>query len=130
MEWTYNNASINDEMLRDYVAFVYLIENTKTGRKYIGKKRLFFVSRKKVKGRKNRKVVKKHSDWKTYYGSNKTLETDRLLYGDDVFKRTILCLCKSLGEASYHEDYPLFERIREKWFFDKESELPCKRGKR
>ena len=68
MEWTYNNASINDEMLRDYVAFVYLIENTKTGRKYIGKKRLFFVSRKKVKGRKNRKVAKKHSDWKTYYG--------------------------------------------------------------
>ena len=53
----------------NFFGFVYRITRVDTGRSYIGKKQLVFTRRKKVKGRVNRKHVKKESDWKDYTGS-------------------------------------------------------------
>ena len=59
-----------------FFGFVYKITRRDTGRSYIGKKQLIFTERRKVKGRVNRKHVKKESDWKTYTGSCEELNTE------------------------------------------------------
>ena len=59
-----------------FFGFVYRIVRKDTGRSYIGKKQLIFTRRMKVKGRKNRKHVKKESDWKDYTGSCDELNTE------------------------------------------------------
>jgi len=83
--------------------FVYCVENTLTGRKYIGKKFFWKVLRRKVAGRKNRKVVKSESDWKKYYGSNKELLEDLRINGEEHFKRSIVRICNNKTECAYYE---------------------------
>lgn len=102
-EWTYQNKPLDEEILSEYVAFVYCITNLKDGRKYYGKKRLQFTRHKKVKGRKNRKRVVTTSDFKTYWGSSKELLVDIDTLGKENFKREIILLCKTLTESSYWE---------------------------
>ena len=62
----YHNVVRMNEDLKplDFFGFVYRITRKDTGRSYIGKKQMVFTRRKKVKGRVNRKHVKKESDWK------------------------------------------------------------------
>jgi len=88
--------------------FVYLIENTITGRKYIGRKYFTAAGYKQVNGK--RKKIRKPSDWATYYGSNETLKEDVSILGEDKFVRTILHLCKTKSECSYLETYEIFNR--------------------
>jgi len=88
--------------------FVYLIENTITGRKYIGRKYFTQAGYKQVNGK--RKKIRKPSDWATYYGSNETLKEDVSILGEDKFVRTILHLCKTKSECSYLETYEIFNR--------------------
>ena len=88
--------------------FVYLIENTITGRKYIGRKYFKQAGYKQVNGK--RKKIRKPSDWATYYGSNETLKEDVSILGEDKFVRTILHLCKTKSECSYLETYEIFNR--------------------
>jgi len=101
--WTYQGREICDEDADGYAAFVYIITNLETGRKYIGKKNLHFTRSKKVKGKTRRKREKKPSDWKTYWGSNTTLIADVTELGEDKFKREILHFCKTRGTANYLE---------------------------
>lgn len=54
----------------DWLGFVYRIIDRTNGVQYIGKKQFWMTRRVKVKGRKNRKVTKKESDWKTYTSSS------------------------------------------------------------
>jgi hypothetical protein len=105
--WLYNNAPL-EEIPEGFVSFVYLITNEVTGRKYIGKKLFKFTRSTKKKGKRVKKQV--DSDWKDYYGSNKELNEHVELYGKDKFKREILYLCKSKGEASYLEAKEQFAR--------------------
>ena len=105
--WLYNNTPL-EEIPDGYVAFVYLITNEVTGRKYIGKKLFKFTRSTKKKGKRVKKQV--DSDWLSYYGSNKELNEHVELYGKDKFKREILYLCKSKGEASYLEAKEQFAR--------------------
>ena len=88
--------------------FVYMIENTITGRKYIGRKYFTQAGYKQVNGK--RKKIRKPSDWETYYGSNETLKEDVSILGEDKFVRTILHLCKTKSECSYLETYEIFNR--------------------
>ena len=89
-------------------AFVYIITNTKTNKKYVGKKTLFFAKSKKLKnGRRKRSTV--NSDWKSYYGSNKELLSDIELLGKENFTREIVRFCYSKGEANYHEAFLQFK---------------------
>ena len=101
IDWTYKEKQFDESMIGDSYGFVYLITNTVTNRKYIGKKLFYFTKTKQVKGK--RKRVKTDSDWKDYYGSNEELKKDVKEFGSDNFKREILHLCKSKGECGYLE---------------------------
>ena len=105
------------ELPEDCVGFVYIITNTVTGRKYIGKKLAKFskTTYKTVKlknGTKKRKKIKGkiESDWQDYYGSSDHLKADIELLGKEKFKREILYYCKSKAETSYVEAREQFSR--------------------
>lgn len=109
MSWQYQGNFIN-ELPDDCVGFVYLITNTVSGRKYIGKKLAKFskTTYKVVKlknGNKKRKKIRSKidSDWREYYGSNEELNRDVVLFGAEKFTREILYLCGSKATCSYIE---------------------------
>lgn len=108
--WTHNGKEIS--MLPDTCeAFVYLITNTLTGKKYIGKKLAKFKTTKPpLKGRKNKRRGTKESDWREYWGSSDSLQQDVAELGEDKFTREILYFCPSRGVASYLEAKEQFDR--------------------
>jgi hypothetical protein len=116
MSWTYQGSLVS-ELPEDCIGFVYLITNTVTGRKYIGKKLAKFskTTYKTVKlknGTKKKKKIKSKidSDWQEYYGSSIELTKDIGNLGVDKFTREILYYCKSKAETSYIEARTQFER--------------------
>ena len=116
MSWYYRKKII-ETLPEDCVGFVYLITNTETGRKYIGKKLAKFskttyktVTLKNGTKKKKRIKTKIDSDWREYYGSNDQLNKDVQQLGADKFKREILFYCKSKAECSYVEAREQFRR--------------------
>jgi hypothetical protein len=116
MSWLYENQTI-EVLPEDCVGFVYLITNTLSGRKYVGKKLSKFskTSYKVVKlknGKKKRKKIKSKidSDWQQYYGSNIELNKDIEQLGSENFTREILYYCRSKAECSYVEAREQFNR--------------------
>lgn len=107
LPWIYQGASF-EEVPKGIVSFVYLLTDTITGKKYIGKKSFVTVSTEMVKGR--RKHTRRESDWKKYYSSN--LDIMALVKGGNHarFTREILHLCKTKGTASYLEAKEIFAR--------------------
>jgi hypothetical protein len=105
--WIHNDIPL-DEIPEGYLAFVYLITNLTNGKKYVGKKLFRFTRSRKTKGKRVKKTV--DSDWKSYYGSNKELQADVEQLGSEQFRREVLHLCKSKGEASYLEAKEQFLR--------------------
>lgn len=84
--------------------FIYLITNTVTGKKYIGKKQCVSkFKRKPLKGKKNKRIEYKESDWKTYTSSSESLNADILKLGIDSFKFEIIKACGSKWELAYEE---------------------------
>ena len=82
MTWLYQNTVV-ETLPEDCVGFVYIITNTISGRKYIGKKLAKFskTTYKTVKlknGTKKKKKIRSKidSDWRDYYGSNIELNKD------------------------------------------------------
>lgn len=108
--WIYKGKEITEADIEGYTNFVYLITNTKTGRKYIGKKTFRFKKTKKVKGKLRKQRTLKESDWRDYYSSSSFLNLDVDTLGKENFKREILYLCKSKGTASYYEGYEIMIR--------------------
>jgi hypothetical protein len=109
MTWTYQGNPV-EELPDDCVGFVYMITNTISGRKYIGKKLAKFskTTTKTVKlknGTKKKKKIRSKidSDWRTYYGSSPELTKDVVALGSENFSREILFICKSKAECSYIE---------------------------
>lgn len=109
MVWLFENQTV-EVLPEDCVGFVYIITNTVTGKKYIGKKLAKFskTSYKVVKlknGKKKRKKIRSKidSDWQQYYGSNDQLNEDIKQLGNDKFTREILFYCRSKAECSYVE---------------------------
>ena len=93
-----------------YRGFVYCITNLKTDQYYIGKK--FFhsmLTRKPLKGRKNKRHELVESNWQDYWGSCRRLQEDIQKYGKDNFKREILICCESKFELAYQEAKIQFE---------------------
>jgi hypothetical protein len=116
MSWLYENQTI-EILPEDCIGFVYLITNTLSGRKYVGKKLAKFskTSYKVIKlknGKKKRKKIKSKidSDWQQYYGSNIELNKDIEQLGSENFTREILYYCRSKAECSYVEAREQFNR--------------------
>jgi len=101
--WTWRGQSFTENDVGKWFGFVYEITNTITGKRYIGRKYFYSTNRVKQKGKKNRKIVRKQSDWQKYYGSSKTLIADIELHGKENFKREILSLHEGRGDVNYHE---------------------------
>ena len=92
------------EIPTESMGFIYKITNIINNKKYIGKKLLKFkVTKKPLKGNKNKRRSLKESDWKTYTGSCNQLNEDIAKTGKEHFKFEILCWCKSKSELSYEE---------------------------
>ena len=118
MTWYYDGKEL-EEPPDDAFGFVYLIECTKNGKKYYGKKLLTKAGYKQVKGK--RKKIRKESDWKTYFGSSKELLSDVEIMGEKQFKREILRFCKSRGECNYFESKYILESdaiLNDKYYND------------
>lgn len=110
-EWYYEGKIFELDTDSDYVGFVYLIENKKNNKKYIGKKNFYRTKTlPKTKTRKRRTKSIVESDWKNYYGSSIDLKKDVDLYGKSNFERTILHLCTNKAELSYKEGEEQFKR--------------------
>lgn len=111
--WYYEGKEIDESDLEGYIGFVYLITNNTNNKKYIGKKLLKKTRTKKVKGKRNKKVVT-DSDWRDYYGSNAALKEDVERLGPENFKREILRLCKTKGTCNYWEaKYQIINQVLE-----------------
>lgn len=100
----------------DYLGFVYIIKNKKSGKLYIGKKVFWNNTKTRLTkkelaeqtgpGRKStHKVVTKESNWKFYWGSSKELLEDIKELGTSNFEKKILKLCKSKKEMTFFEMY-------------------------
>ena len=109
-DWQYNGKEVS-ELPENCVGFVYLITNITNNKKYIGKKLARFkVTKKPLKGKKNKRHSTKESDWRTYWGSSDRLNEDVAQLGTDNFTREILYYCESKGELSYLEAKEQFDR--------------------
>lgn len=116
MTWLHKGEVV-ETLPEDCVGFVYLITNTVSGRKYIGKKlakfsRTTYKTVKLKNGNKKKKKIKGkiESDWQTYYGSSDELLKDVESLGSDKFIREILHYCNSKALTSYLEAKEQFER--------------------
>lgn len=110
LSWTHQGEDIAELDLSDYVAFVYVIEHTETGKRYFGKKRLRKkIKRKPLKGKKRSRIAYLESDWRDYWGSNDLLLAEVEKLGSSAFTREILRFCKTLAESSYYEAKIQFE---------------------
>ena len=116
MDWIYENTVV-ETLPEDCIGFVYLITNSISGRKYIGKKLAKFskTTYKTVKlknGTKKKKKIRSKidSDWREYYGSSPELSKDVAELGAENFTREILFYCKSKSECSYIEAREQFSR--------------------
>ena len=96
---------------------VYMI-TAENGKKYIGKKQIYSVRKRKFgkkesalvtdKRKKLYEMVKKESDWKTYTGSNKELNDD--IKNGASYKKEILYYCRDKKQLAYLETKELFVR--------------------
>ena len=106
MTWLYKGAPY-EEPAEEYYGFVYKITNLTTEKTYIGKKLFWFKKTKTLKGKKKRYLAP--SDWKTYFGSSKSVQQDVEQLGEQMFRREIIKLCKNKGECSYYEAKAQFD---------------------
>jgi len=95
----------------DTFGFIYEITNTVTSKKYIGKKQCKSkLKRKPLKGKKNKRIEIKESDWKEYTSSSSELNEDIKKFGKDKFIFKILRACGSKWELAYFEIREQLER--------------------
>lgn len=91
--------------------FIYEITNIINNKKYIGKKqKLSKFKKKPLKGRKNKRIEIKESDWREYTSSSAELNEDISKYGKDKFVFKILRACHSKWELAYFEIKEQLER--------------------
>ena len=89
--------------VNEWFGFVYRIIDKTTNQEYIGKKQFFRTTRRKVKGRKNRRVVKTPSKWENYTSSSSHVNQAIEDKGIENFEFIIESLHKTKASLSYAE---------------------------
>ena len=118
--WLYQNKEIKEltDMPENTFGFIYEVTHLPTGRKYLGKKQLISVT-KKALGKKElalitdkraskSKIVRKESDWKTYYGSHAEIKQLIKEGKQSEFSREILIFTPNKKLHTYYENKFLF----------------------
>ena len=118
--WLYQNKEIKEltDMPEDIFGFIYEVTHLPTGRKYLGKKQLISVTKKPLgkkelalitdKRASKSKVVRKESDWKTYYGSHSEIKSLIKEGKQSEFSREILIFTPNKKLHTYYENKFLF----------------------
>lgn len=107
--WIYNGVPFTEAPDKAF-GFVYRITNTKTGKKYLGRKQFESRRRKpltkkqKDAGRVKRTVIKSESNWKEYTGSNTPLNEDIKNNTKNTFLFEILVVCYTKGQCNFVEE--------------------------
>jgi len=91
-----------------FIGFVYEITNTLNGMKYIGRKQMWYLSKKKSK--KTGKRMKIMYPWKSYTGSSDALNAEIEEFGKENFKFKILRLYKGKAGLRYGETEMIVKR--------------------
>jgi hypothetical protein len=129
MNWTLQQNPIEEisDFPNNTFGFVYKVNHIPTGKSYIGKKVLFHnrkvkLTKKQLKeyegvvGRRpSYKIAIKESDWKTYWGSNKSLK--ELMANEPIenFERSILKCTPTKKQLTYFElKYQMIYQVLEK----------------
>ena len=134
--WLYKEKVINsiDDFPTDTFGYIYMVTHTPSGVSYLGKKSLYHNVKRKLtkkelaempvtRGRKVlTEVVKKESDWKTYFGSAKPILALIKDGKQEEFTRQILQLVPNKKLLTYYECKYLFTHDvlenPDKWFND------------
>ena len=95
----------------DYFGFVYRVTDLTNDMEYLGRKQFHSHTRKKVKGRKNRKRIIKEGKWREYTTSSKIINELIIEHGIVRFKFEIISLCKTKGDLSYREAQLQWEEL-------------------
>lgn len=126
--WIYKEKEIKEltDFPEDTYGFIYKVTHIPSGKKYIGKKVLFFernvpLSKKQLeelkeerreegkRGKTPTKIkIRKESDWKTYYGSQKEVKEVVKQSNSSDISREILHIVSSKKLLTYFETKYLF----------------------
>jgi hypothetical protein len=134
--WLYQNQEITslEDFPTDAFGYIYIVTHTPSGVSYLGKKSLYHNIKRKLtkkeladmpvtRGRKVlTEVVKKESDWKTYFGSAKPILALIKDGKQEEFTRQILQLAPNKKILTYLENKFLFSysvlENPDKWYND------------
>lgn len=118
MSWVYQNKKIEniDQLPSNAIGFIYRTIHQPTNKMYIGKKVLYFNTKKKLTKKEiaewskpgrapKTKIVNKESDWIKYYGSDKWILQQIKEGRKDEFVREILQLCYTKKQLTFYEVY-------------------------
>lgn len=89
--------------IEQWFGFCYRLTHVQTSQQYIGKKQFFSKTRKKIKGRKNRKIIIKESDWMKYTSSSRYVNEIIDEHGIEIFTFEIISLHETKGSLYYEE---------------------------
>ena len=103
MDYGHWHCDLDEFEVDEHFGFIYRVTDLVNGRQYIGRKQFHNHTRKKIKGRKNRKRVIKEDKWRAYTTSSRQINELITEHGMDRFKFEILELCKTRGELTYRE---------------------------
>jgi hypothetical protein len=134
--WLYENKEIIslEDFPTDTFGYIYMVTHTPSGVSYLGKKSLYHNVKRKLtkkeladmpvtRGRKvTTEIVKKESDWRTYFGSAKPILALIKDGKQEEFTRQILQLVPNKKLLTYYECKYMFTHgvleNPDKWFND------------
>ena len=101
--WIYK-GTILETPPENAFGFVYRVENLLGNKIYIGRKYFGKTRRIAKKGKTRKTVIRSESDWRTYTGSCKELNSDIERLGKENFRFEIIIICETKGQVNFSEE--------------------------